>query len=405
MDTTDPIVIVGSGLCGASAAETLRREGFDGRVLMIGAEPELPYDRPPLSKDVLQGTADESSIRLRSADEWAALNVELLCGVEVTSIDTRTRSLRLSEGPDIAAQSVLLATGGDPRRLPVEGSDLDGVLYLRSLGDALAIREFVRSRANIVVVGAGFIGAEVAASARLSGCSVTLLEAAATPLSRVLTPQLGAWYAEQHAKRGVEVRLNSTIESIEGGPDVKGVRLRDGGWIDADCVVIGIGMEPRVDVAQASGIEVSNGIVVDEYLRTSQDGVFAAGDACISPNPFLPRGARLESWANAREQGAAAAKSMLGLGSPYEHVPWVWSDQYDLRLQLAGHATAGDDAIMRGDLDTDAFTVLFHREGIVTAAVGVNTPRDVRAATKLIQSKRRIAVADLADSSVALHRL
>lgn len=409
MSGRETYAIVGGGLAGARAAEALRGAGFGGRIVLVGAEPEPPYDRPPLSKDVLLGKTPPEQIRLRSAEDWAADEIELLLGTRVTGLLPAERRLLVYDGtgPERAlpVDKVLFATGGRVRRLDVPGAALDGVHYFRTLADALAVRRHLQPDAPVVVVGAGFIGAEVAAVARQTGCRVTVLEVADVPLRRVLGDEVGARYARYHRERGVDLRLGVGVERIEGDDRVRAVVATDGSRIEAACVVVGIGIEPEVEVAKAAGIDVGDGILVDEYCRTSLENVYAAGDVACAPNSFYGGRVRLEHWQNAQNQGVAAGRSMAGAGEPYGEVPWFWSDQFDLRLHLAGRVSPDYDVVYRGDPESDAYCAFYHQDGVIRGALGVNRPREVRAAMRLIAKGAPVDLAQLAEEGRDLRKV
>lgn len=375
--------IVGTGVAGATAALTLRSEGFDGRVVLIGDEPDEPYRRPPLSKDVLRGSMPGEKTRLRPSQTWEQQDIELRTGTEVTGVDVDARTLSFESGEELPYDLLLLATGGRPRALP-QAAGLDGVHLLRTLSDVPALRERLIPGSSVLVIGAGLIGAEVAASARALECSVMMLEAEPTPLSRLLPPVISDVYADLHRKQGVDLYTGVDVAHIERvdlgllATDVEGTH-----WL-ADTVVVAIGMVPRTELAERAGLEVGNGIVVDEHFQTSAPGAFAAGDVANQPNVLLGGRHRVEHWQSAQEQGAAAAKSMLGERTPYARVPWCWSDQYGVNLQVTGWPVAGDDLTVRGDIEALDFTALFHREGRLVGAVGVNRAAEVRAVRKLI---------------------
>jgi 3-phenylpropionate/trans-cinnamate dioxygenase ferredoxin reductase subunit len=395
--------IIGASLAGARAAEALRARGFDGRILLIGAERHPPYERPPLSKAVLTGTADPSSVRLRAG--WDDLDVELVTGDRVTSISAGEQRLLLDSGASVRADKVLLATGGRCLRLDVPGAGLEGVHVLRTLDDAGDLSARLVSGARIVVIGGGFIGLEVAASARTLGCEVTVVEAATVPLSRGLGSAWGAFVAEQHIARGVRVGVGVGVRAILGSGRVTGVELDNGVVLPADAVVVGIGVRPRTELAAGLGIKVSEGIVVDAAARTANPAVFAAGDVTVQPSWRGERLVRYESYQNAQEQAAAAAASMLGTPAAERSVPWFWSDQFDLNIQLAGDLGGPDEVVVRGDRDGLSF-IAFHTHGETVAGVfAINRGKDVRAAMRLISAGVPVGAGELADESVDLRRL
>jgi 3-phenylpropionate/trans-cinnamate dioxygenase ferredoxin reductase subunit len=398
---TKTFVVVGANLAGGRAVETLRTEGFDGRVVLVGAERDRPYERPPLSKDVLRGESDP--VFLRDEEWYAANEIDLRLGVRVTDLDP-AGTARLDTDETIAFDACLLATGGRPRRLH-SGAVPDGVHYLRTLRDATALRGELAGKPRMVVVGAGFIGAEVAASARSVGCEVTMIEVLDVPLQRVLGTELGQLYARIHTDHGVDLRLGEGIEEITGGPRVESVIGTSGTVYRADIVVVGIGIEPNMELAVGAGIACDNGIVVDEYCRTSAPNVFAAGDVANRPDVFSGGRIRAEHFQNAQNQGPAAARNMLGKDEPFQEVPWFWSDQYDVNLQTLGHPSASHDRVQRGSLDNLDF-ITFDLEGDrIAAAVAINRGRDIAATRRLIQRRITVDRKRLGDDDVPLKEL
>jgi 3-phenylpropionate/trans-cinnamate dioxygenase ferredoxin reductase subunit len=398
------IVIAGAGFAGAKAAETLRSEGFDGRVVMLGAEAERPYERPPLSKEYLRGEADSKPYVHEDAF-YADHDIDLRLETQVTAIDPGAGKLELADGESLAYDRLLLATGAQPRRLDLPGSDLDGVLYLRDIPDSDEIGRRIEAGGRLVTIGAGWIGAEVAASARQKGCEVSIVEMTSVPLERVLGPELGAIYADIHRANGVDLLAKASLEAFEGDGAVEAVRLEGGRRLEADFVVVGIGVEPRVELAEAAGIDVDNGILVDELLETSAPGIYAAGDVANATHPFYERRIRVEHWANALNQGPAAALSMLGRGKPYDNLPYFFSDQYDVGMEYAGYATDWDEVVFRGDVDGREFIAFWLAEGRVLAGMNVNVwdvTDDIQA---LIRSRRQVDRARLADPDVGLSEL
>ncbi len=382
-----------------------REEGFSGEIHLIGTEPHPPYERPPLSKELLLGTTDPVQIRLQSPAEWEGLQVALRLSTTVVRIDRGLGQLEMADGSQVRADKVLLCTGGRPRRLGVAGADLDGVVHLRTLDDALVIRERLRPQASVVVVGGGFIGTEVAASAVALGCAVTLVEADDVLLWRALGRELGTVLQRHHVEHGARVKTKTSLERIGGGPAVTHVVTTSGERIEADLVVVGIGIVPAVELAEAAGLEVTNGIVVNEFCETSAAGIYAAGDVTNHPNPFLGRRLRLEHWQNAQNQGVAAACSMLGSRDGFGEIPWFWSDQYDLNVQMSGHTQPTDRLVYRGDPTSPSFSAFFLDGGAINGVVGVNRPRDVRAVRGLLETRRVIDPAELADESIDLRKV
>jgi len=390
-------VIVGAGLAGAKAAETLREEGFGGRVVLLGAEPDRPYERPPLSKDYLRGESERDAAYVHPPDFYEQHDVELRTETVVEAIDLGAREVALEGGERIGFARLLLATGAEPRRLP----GVEGIHYLRDFRDSDALRAVLDQGGRMAVIGAGWIGCEVAASARQKGLEVTLIEQASAPLEGVLGRELGEIYAAVHRDHGVEVLTAATVEAIEGGR----VALAGGRAVECDHVVVGIGVAPRTALADAAGLEVENGILVDEGLRASADGVFAAGDVANAAHPLLGVRLRVEHWHNALEQGPAAARSMLGTGEPYDRIPYFFSDQYDVGMEYAGHATEWDEVVFRGDVDAREFIAFWLKGGRVLAGMNVNiwdVTDDIQA---LIRSRATVDPARLRDPDVELASL
>jgi 3-phenylpropionate/trans-cinnamate dioxygenase ferredoxin reductase component len=367
---TSTFVIVGAGMAGGKAAETLREEGFDGRVILLGAEPDRPYERPPLSKDYLRGEAERSGVYLQEDAGWyAEHDVELRTSTAVASLDVAGSAVVLEDGERVGYDALLLATGAEPRRLPIPGADLDGVHVLRTFEDSDVLRAVLDGGGRLVVIGAGWIGCEVTASARQRGMDVALVEPQPVPLERALGPELGAFYRDVHLDHGVEVRLGDGVEAIEGSGRAERVRTTDGAVLDCTAVVLGVGVAPRTGLA--GELAVDNGILVDAGLRTSAQNVFAAGDVANLDHPLLGR-LRVEHWANALEQGPAAARAMLGQDVTYDRVPYFFSDQYDVGMEYAGNSRPGDDVVFRGDPATREFIAFWLRDGRLVAGMNVN---------------------------------
>jgi NADPH-dependent 2,4-dienoyl-CoA reductase/sulfur reductase-like enzyme len=391
------LVVVGSSLAGLRAAETLRQEGFEGRLTMIGAETELPYDRPPLSKKVLAGEWEPERIRLRHADEFASLGLDLLLGQRATSLDTVRRVVTLADDSEVAYDGLVLATGSSPRTLPGQPV-LDGVVTLRTLADSLDLRDRIADgSARVVVVGAGFVGLEVAATARQKGCEVTVLEGAAAPLVRGLGTEMGVAAASVHGRHGVDIRCGVHVKGIEGADGrVTGVRLADESLIAADVVVVGVGVAPATEWLDGSGLALRDGVVCDATLFTGAPGVYAAGDCARWPNGTFAGHddleMRIEHWTNAAEQGAAAARNLLAASrgeqpTPYESVPFFWSDQFESRIQFVGRAHGGDDVeIVAGSVD-GPFVALYGWEGRLRGVLGVSMPKLVMPFRALVAAR------------------
>jgi 3-phenylpropionate/trans-cinnamate dioxygenase ferredoxin reductase subunit len=398
-------VIVGASLAGAKAAETLRQEGFDGRIVLVGAEDERPYERPPLSKDYLRGEAGRDKVYVHDERFYAEHGIELRLGRTATRLDTSSRELELDDGERLRYDRLLLTTGAEPRRLEIPGGELGGVLYLRSLRDSDALRERLDRGGSVVVVGAGWIGAEVAASARQRGLEVTVIEPAAVPLERVLGTELGAVYRDIHADHGVRMLLGTGVEAFEGDESVERMRTSDGRLLDADFVVVGVGVQPRVGLAADAGIAVDNGILVDERLQTSVPGVFAAGDVANAHHPSFGERIRVEHWANALNQGPAAARSMLGQASAYTRLPYFFSDQYDVGMEYTGFARSWDRVVFRGDPATREFVAFWLVGDRVVAGMNVNVWGVTDPIKRLINSRAAVDDRRLADPDVPLEEI
>ena len=380
------ITIVGASLAGLNAAEALRREGFDGPVTLIGAESHLPYDRPPLSKQVLAGEWEPERAALTDSEELAEDDIEVRLGVRATALDMAARELSLDTGETAAFDGLVIATGARCRTMGgVEG--LDGVHVLRSLDDCLALRsDFEAMPQRVVVVGAGFIGAEVAATARGRGLEVTLVEALPTPLSRVLGDEMGQVCAEVHRDHGVDLRTGVGVSGISGGDRVERVTLSDGSAVDADVVVVGIGVIPNTEWLASSGLQVDDGVICDAACLAAER-VTAAGDVARWPNELFGETMRVEHWDNAAQQGSHAARRLLDEGTgPFTPVPWFWSDQYDRKIQLAGRVRGDDEVrVVTGSVEERRFAAIYGRAGRITGILGFNRPRHVMRYRALIE--------------------
>jgi 3-phenylpropionate/trans-cinnamate dioxygenase ferredoxin reductase subunit len=398
-------VIVGASLAGAKAAETLREEGFAGRVVLVGAEDERPYERPPLSKDYLRGEVGREKVYVHHESFYSKHDIELRLGTTAVDLNTSTRELTLDDGDRLSYDRLLLATGSEPRRLTIPGAELNGVLYLRSVHDSDTLRERLDRGGAVVVVGAGWIGAEVAASARQRGLEVTVVEPASVPLERVLGAEVGAIYRDIHTDHGVEMLMGTGVEAFEGDEAVERVRTSDGRAIECDIVVVGIGVQPRIQLAAQAGLDVDNGIVVDEHLETSVPGVFAAGDVANACHPFYGERIRVEHWANALHQGPAAARNMLGRADLFDRLPYFFSDQYEVGMEYSGFARDWDRVVFRGDPASREFIAFWISDERVVAGMNVNV-WDVNDPIRRLIAER-VAVDDrrLADPDVPIDRL
>ena len=407
MEQVSRIVVVGGGQAGGQAVDSLRREGFDGEIILVTAESQPPYQRPPLSKDYLAGRADRDRVLLRPEAFYAENSIELLTGARVASIDPGAHRVALETGRTLAYDRLLLATGSRIRRLDgMPGADLEGVLYLRTIEDSDRIRAAMEKADRVVVIGGGYIGLEVASVAIEAGRSVTVVEAQPRLLSRVATSALATFYADLHRARGVDLRLGASIARFRGeGGAVRSVELSDGSEVPADLVVVGIGIEPVTGLARDAGIDCDNGVAVDSGCRTSAPDVFAAGDCTSHPNAFFGRRVRLESVPNAMEQGRVAAAAMLGEDRAYESEPWFWSDQHGVRLQMAGRAEGADQTVTRGEFGGDSFITFHLRDGVLIGADAVNGVREFIFCRRLIAARGRPDPAALADPSVPVRTL
>jgi 3-phenylpropionate/trans-cinnamate dioxygenase ferredoxin reductase subunit len=400
-EKSERFVIVGAGLAGAKAAETLRDEGFSGRLILIGDEAERPYERPPLSKDYLRGETEDVPY-VHAESFYRDHEIELWRSTRVTGIEAGLHELLLEGDRRLGYDRLLLTTGAVPRRLDVPGADLDGIRYLRTLDDSRRIGKELDSAPRLAVIGSGWIGAEIAASARQKGCQVTMIEMSSLPLERVLGPEVGQIYLDIHRDHGVEFLPETTVERFEGEGAVERVLTRDGASIDADLVVVGIGVAPRTGLVESAGLNVDNGVVVDERLESSLPGVFAAGDVANAHHPFYDRHVRVEHWANALKQGPVAARTMLGHDVAYEEIPYFFSDQYDVGMEYAGFATSWDDVVFRGDVKEREFVAFWLEGGRVVAGMNVNVWDVNEAIAALIRSREPVDGKRLVDPDVSL---
>jgi NADPH-dependent 2,4-dienoyl-CoA reductase/sulfur reductase-like enzyme len=407
MPAQDPFVIVGGGLAGAKAAETLRAEGFDGPVVLLADEPELPYERPPLSKQYLLGKAEREGAQVHPADWYPGHDVDLRTGVRATGLDAAAHRLTLDSGESLPYAKLLVATGAAPRRLPVPGADLDGVRYLRTQADSDALlADLSGGGRRVLVVGAGWIGLEVAAAARSYDNAVTVVEPQPTPLYGVLGHDLGARFATLHRAHGVDLFTDTTVRELRGSNGrVESVVTDAHAGLPADLVVVGVGVLPRTELAAAAGLEVDNGIVTDDALRTSAPDVYAAGDVASSFRPLYGRHVRVEHWANALHSGPAAARSMLGQDVVFDRVPYFFTDQYDLGMEYSGLAGRDATVVYRGDPESGEYIAFWLEDGRVTAGMNVNVWDVTDPIQALIRGRQRVPVAALTDPDEPLERL
>ncbi|MCZ6524863.1 MAG: FAD-dependent oxidoreductase [Alphaproteobacteria bacterium] len=405
MNASLTYVIIGAGQAGGRAAETLRAEGFAGRVVVVGAEAYVPYERPPLSKQLLKGEEGPERAFLHPPEYYPEKEIELRLGCRAEAIDARARRVSLSDGETLGYDKLLITTGSRVRKLDLPGAELPGIHYLRDLGDCFALRRALTPGAALAVIGGGYIGLEVAAAARARGCRVTVLEMAPEIMSRQLAPEVGAFMAELHRAAGVEIRTGVAVTGLAGAGRVERILSGDDAPVEADVVVIGVGIEPETGLAESAGLALDNGIVVDERGRTSEPRIFAAGDVTNHPNPLLGRRLRLESWQNAQNQAIAAARAMCGREQAYAEVPWFWSDQYDVNLQMVGLPERWERLVFRGEVGAHKFTVFYLEDDRVVAANAVNQGRDIRPARQLIAERRPVDAERLADPGVSLKTL
>lgn len=412
--TSQTFVIVGASLAGAKAAEALRENGFDGRVVLIGSEPARPYIRPPLSKDYLAGTVGLDKVYVHDEAFYEDHRIELRTATTVERIDQAAAELVLAGGERLGYDRLLLATGAAPRHLSVPGANLDEIHHLRSLPDCERLRARMQQGGRLVVIGAGWIGCEVAATARGMGLEVTVIDPGSVPLERVLGAEVGAIYRDIHTDHGVDMLLGRGVEALEGDGRVERVRTTDGGTVDCDFVVAGIGASPRTELADGTGIAVDNGIVTDEFLQTAVSGIFAAGDVANARHPLYGQ-LRIEHWANALNQGPAAARNMLGAADPtdrvldhplaYDLVPYFYSDQYDVGMEYSGHATDWDHIVFRGDVAQREFIAFWLKDDRILAGMNVNVWDVTDQIQALIRSRLRVDRDRLADPDTPLTEL
>lgn len=408
MAVVESVVIVGAGHAGGRAAEAVRQAGFKGRVVLIGDESHPPYERPPLSKEMLVSDYPPEKTYLAPSTAWAESAIELRLDARADGLDREAHRVRLAGGETLAYDRLLLATGGRVRRLSLPGSGLAGIHYIRTIRDTLALKAELKPGARLVVIGGGFIGLEAAAAAIKLGCKATVLEAQPELLSRVMDPLMGRWFENLHRANGVDVLKGVSVARIDGTDRVSAVVLGSGDRIDADVVVIGIGIVPNMEIAAEAGIEVGNGVKADEYGVTSDADVFAAGDVAFQFHPVLGRHMRLESWANAQNGGIAVARNMIANvaeRAPYVDVPWFWTDQFNANIQLAGAPEGWDRVVVRGNPEGGKFIAFAMKGAKVGGATVVNMGREMRFVKSLIQSGRDVADADLANEGAQLRAL
>jgi 3-phenylpropionate/trans-cinnamate dioxygenase ferredoxin reductase subunit len=402
---SETFVIVGAGVAGGGAAAALREEGFDGRVVLIGAEQQPPYERPPLSKEYLRGESSFERALFRPPDFYDENGVETRFGVRATRVDAAEKVVELDGGERVAYDRLLVATGGRNRRFRIPGMDLEGIYSLRTVADSDRIRAEISPGRRAVVVGMGFIGSEVAASLRQSGVDVVVVDRNEVPLRRVLGEEVGRVIEGIHRDHGTSMIFEDTVAAFEGVGRVERATTARGRRIECDFVVVGLGVEPVTDLLADTGAEIDNGVVVDEYLRTGVEGIYAAGDVANHYHPVFGRRIRVEHWQNALKQGPVVARNMLDKDEPYDEIPWFWSDQYEHNLQYAGFHTEWDELVVRGSMEERNFVAFYRKDRRVLAAVAVNRGRDLRRSMPLIKAREPIDAARLCDLDVDLRAL
>ncbi|XAS74965.1 FAD-dependent oxidoreductase [Dermatophilaceae bacterium Sec6.4] len=406
--TPRTVVIIGAGRAGAAAAEALRAQGFDGQLTLVGDEGEHPYDRPPLSKDYLQGLSEKDKVFLQTDDWYAAQDIDLRVDTTVTAIDRARHQVSTADGANLLYDRLLLATGSSPRRLQVPGADLDGLFYLRTLDDCEALRAAFATAHRVAIIGAGWIGLETAAAAVAAGCEVTVIERSDLPLLRVLGRELAQIYTALHRAHGVQFRLAAPVAQIAGTDGrASGVQLQDGTVIEADAIIVGIGIAPNIELAQAAGLGIDNGVLVDEYLSTNDPDIFAAGDVANAYYPHLRTHLRLEHWHAAIKQGPVAATNMLGGKTPYAEVPYFFSDQYEMGMEYCGYVGPDgyDELVFRGEVATGEYLAFWLGNGRVLAGMNVNIWDQTDAISDLVHSGAQIDRSKLVNPDVPLNEL
>jgi 3-phenylpropionate/trans-cinnamate dioxygenase ferredoxin reductase subunit len=400
---SERVVIVGAGHAAGQCVASLRQKKYTGDIVLLGEEPWLPYQRPPLSKKFLAGELDAERLHFKPQSFYEGVDVRL--NTRVREIDCSRRKVTGAAGDQIDYGWLVLATGGRPRTMQVPGVGLDGVHYLRTIDDVNRIRHDMQKASRLVVVGAGYIGLEVAAVAAGLGLNVTVVEMEGRVMQRVVSPQLSEFYERVHRQHGVQLRLSERTSAFSGDSRLAGVVLESGEEIAADLAIIGIGIVPNTEIAAAAGLEVDNGIVVDEHCRSSDARIFAIGDCTMHPNALLNTRLRLESVHNALEQAKTAAANICGEAARYAQVPWFWSDQYDLKLQIAGISAGYDQTVLRGDPDSGSFSCLYLRDGVLIAIDAVNSPKDFMQSKALIAHHARVDTLLLANPEFQLKDL
>jgi 3-phenylpropionate/trans-cinnamate dioxygenase ferredoxin reductase subunit len=403
--TTAGLVIVGAGQAGGDLTGALRAGGYKGAITLIGDEPYAPYRRPPLSKAFLSGEATLESLYLKPSEAYVRLGIDCRYGIGVERIERDKNAIRLYDGTLVPYEYLVLATGGRPRRLSLPGANHANVHYIRSIEDILRLKPQLLPNKRLLIVGGGYVGLEAASIGIKQGLQVSLVESLDRVLARVTAPELSGFYERAHRRRGVEMITGTGVHAFEGDPEVNAVVLSDGRRLSVDLVIVGIGMIPNTELADTAQLQVHNGIVVDAFTRTEDPRIFAIGDCCNHENVFLQRRLRLESVPNATEQARVCAASIGGNPVPYAAVPWFWSDQYDLKLQMVGLSAGYDELIIRGDMEKESFCALYLRDGILISADAVNRPSDFMSAKRMVAERMPVSATQLRDESINLKSL
>ncbi len=405
MSKSHTFIIVGASQAGGWVAKTLRKEGFDGKILLIGEEPYLPYERPPLSKDALLGKTDLESTFFWQPESYKDDDIDVLLNTRVIEIKRDTQSIICANGDVLNYDKLALTTGARVRCISIPGADLLGVHYLRNMDDTLAIRKSAEKKDTAIIIGGGWIGLECAATLDLLGCKPIVVEASQRLCGRAVTPNISNWMLSFHLNKGVDVRLNMGVERLEGDKFLQKAVLSDGTEISCSIAVVGIGVTPNVELAADSGLEVDNGIVVDDLSRTSDPNIFAAGDVANHPNQTLGRRIRLESWENAMNQGINAGKAMLDKGEAYNEIPWFWSDQFDANIQMIGLPTEWDETVIRGNKSENEFVEFYLKNKLIVGAIAINSTRDLRFGKRLMQAEKKVQATQLANTDIKMQSL
>lgn len=396
-------IIIGASHAAAQLVSSLRQEGWEGKISLIGDEPNLPYHRPPLSKAFFVGEKTEDELLIRAADFYEKNKVDLLLGSRVTQIDRDAKKITLEDGAEISYTKLALTTGARVRKIPFTGSELAGVFYMRDLNDVKQTHKFTGPGKSAVIIGGGYIGLETAASLRKIGMKVTVIEAMSRVLQRVTAPEVSAFYTRIHTEEGVDIRTEAGVDAIVGEKHVEGVRLADGSTVAADLVIIGVGVIPNIELAEAAGLTIDNGIAVNEFATTNDPDIVAAGDCTNHYNPIYDRKLRLESVQNATDQAKIAAKSICGKPEAYNALPWFWSDQYDLKLQIAGLSQGFDEVIIRGDSEQGrSFAAFYFCEGRFIAVDAINRPKEFMMSKRALTAGQTADPLKLADESIEI---